>query len=61
MEWQITEISELMLQQDFTKSQHIPSEVNQALALARKSISSQTPGTALHENPPEQSYKTVEQ
>jgi len=34
-----------MLQQDFTKSQHTPSEVNQLLALARNSISSITTKT----------------
>ena len=35
----ITEISELLLDQGFTRSQRIPSEVNQVLALAKNSIS----------------------
>ena len=38
----IAELSDLMLQQEFNKSQHIPSEANQLLALARNSISSIT-------------------
>ena len=35
----ITEISKLLLHQGLTRSQHIPSEVNQILALATNSIS----------------------
>ena len=35
----ISEISELLLDQDFTRSQRIPSEVNQILDLAKNSIS----------------------
>ena len=38
----ITEISELLLDQDFTRSQCIPSEVNQVLDLAKNSISTIT-------------------
>ena len=35
----INEISKLLLDQDFTRSQCIPSEVNQILDLAKNSIS----------------------
>jgi len=38
----ISEISELLLDQDFTRSQRIPSEVNQILDLAKNSISTIT-------------------
>ena len=41
----ITEISELLLDQGFTRSQCIPSEVNQVLALAKNSISTITTKT----------------
>ena len=41
----ITEISELLLDQDFTRSQCIPSEVNQVLDLAKNSISTITTKT----------------
>ena len=43
----ITEISELLLDQDFTRSQCIPSEVNQVLDLAKNSISTITTKTLL--------------
>ena len=41
----ITESSELLLDQGFTRSQRIPSEVNQVLALAKNSISTITTKT----------------
>ena len=44
----ITEISDLLLDQDFIRSQHIPSEVNQVLVLAKNSISTITTKTLLH-------------
>ena len=43
----ITEMSELLLDQGFTRSQHIPSEVNQVLALTKNSISTITTKTLL--------------
>ena len=44
----INEISELLLDQDFTRSQRIPSEVNQVLDLAKNSISTITTKTLSH-------------
>ena len=45
----ITEISELLLDQDFTRSQRIPSEFNQVLALAKNSYP-QSPPKLCHVN-----------
>ena len=44
----INEISELLLDQDFTRSQRIPSEVNQVLDLTKNSISTITTKTLSH-------------
>lgn len=45
----IADISGLLLEQEFSKNVHIPPEVNQLLVLARKSISSITSRTLLHQ------------